>query len=233
MTSALESQTQAAEREWLEHWKRGPTRLRWLEVPVQVGDPAPDVPLQDATGNTVRLSDSWVERPALLLFWRHYGCGCGIERAKRLQAEHGPYVSAGANVVCIGQGEPERAAAYAERYGLPCPVLCDPELSAYLLYGLLEGKPTQIAYGQGALEFVRLDDQARVTYAKQRREAGRPPVDNPFQLPGEFVIDRTGMIRLAYRYQYCDNYPDPEVLITSIREAAATDTSRRHWGVDP
>ncbi|MCI0628621.1 MAG: hypothetical protein L0387_44390 [Acidobacteria bacterium] len=48
MPSVLESQIQAAEQEWLENWKRGPTRLRWSKVPLQVGDSAPDFELQDS-----------------------------------------------------------------------------------------------------------------------------------------------------------------------------------------
>jgi hypothetical protein len=44
-------------------------------------------------------------------------------------------------------------------------------------------------------------------------------VDSPWQLPGEFVVDRGGTIRLAYRYQYCEDFPDWLVLAAAIREA--------------
>jgi len=152
------------------------------------------------------------------MFWRHYGCSCGLERASRLQKEYGDYASAGANVVVIGQGEPERAAAYAQKYGLPCPVLCDPDFRAYEAYGLLEGKPSQIVY-DAPEEFLRRDYEAFLQLAEPRREAGRPLVDSPWQLPGEFVVDRAGVIRLAYRYQYCEDFPNPLVLLAAIREA--------------
>ncbi len=56
--------------------------------------------------------------------------------------------------------------------------------------------------------------------AGTRRKMGRPLVDSPWQLPGEFVVDISGIIRLAYRYQYCENYPDPRVLVAAIREAS-------------
>lgn len=219
MSSVLESQIQAAEQECLNSWKRGPTRLRWSKLPLQVGDPAPDFELPDSSGKLVNLRDFWSDHPALLLFWRHYGCGCGLERASRLQKEYADYTSAGANVVVIGQGEPERAAAYAEKYGLPpVPVLSDPEFRVYEAYGLLEGKPSQIVY-DAPEEFLRRDHEAFVQLAKARREAGRPLVDSPWQLPGEFVVDQAGVIRLAYRYQYCEDFPNPLVLLASIREA--------------
>ncbi len=92
MSSILESQQQAAEQEWLDYWKRGPTRIRWTKPPLQVGDTAPDFELLDSTGKTVQLRDFWGDGPALLLFWRHYGCSCGIERAKRLQTECADYL---------------------------------------------------------------------------------------------------------------------------------------------
>lgn len=224
MSSTLETQIQAAEGEWLENWKRGPTRLRWSKLPPQVGDLAPDPELQDSSGKSVNLRDFWSDRPALLLFWRHYGCGCGLERASRLQKEYADYIAAGANVVVIGQGEPERTTTYAQKYGLPCPVLCDPTYKAYEAYGLLEGKPSQIVY-DAPEEILRCDYEAGVKFAKARREAGRPLVDNPWQMPGEFVVDQSGILRLAYRYQYLTDFPNPLILVVAIREAAVVSGS--------
>ncbi len=217
MASKLEEQTKAAQEEWLESWREGPTRLRWSRMPPQAGDPAPNVKLRDTEGNPVELRDLWRDRPVALLFWRHYGCGCGLDRAKRLQKEYPDFVAAGGNVVVIGQGEPERSAAYADKYGIPCPILSDPQRRAYEAYGLLDGKPSQIVF-DAPEEFLRRDFEAGVKLAKARAEAGRPPVDSPWQLPGEFVVDPRGIIRLAYRYQYCEDFPNPLVLIAAIRE---------------
>jgi peroxiredoxin len=194
MNSELEDQVKDAEKEWIEGWKRGPQRLRWSEIPLQVGDRAPDFELPDSSGRLVKLSTYWKDRPALVLFWRHYGCGCGIDRAAMLKKEFSAYREAGANVLIIGQGEPERATAYAQKYELrDLPILCDPEFSSYEAYGLVEGK--------------------------QRRKLGRPLVDNSWLLPGEFVIDTSGTVRLAYRYNYCEDFPDYRVLTAAIREA--------------
>ncbi len=119
MSSKLEEQTKAAQEEWLESWRKGPTRLRWSRMPPQVGDPAPNVKLWDMEGDPVELRDLWSDKPAVLLFWRQYGCGCGLERAERLRKEYAGSVAAGANVVVIGQGEPERSTAYADKYAIP------------------------------------------------------------------------------------------------------------------
>jgi len=153
------------------------------------------------------------------MFWRQYGCGCGVERSKRLQSEYDDYVNQGANVIIIGQGEPERTKAYAEKYKLPpVPILCDPEYEVYTAYGLLEGKASQIMF-DAPDEFLDRDYEAGVKIAESRRKDHRPLVDNPWLLPGEFVIDQSGIVRLTYRYNYCEDFPDHRVLVSAIREA--------------
>ena len=219
LKGSLENQIDAAENRWREGWKQGPTRLRWDVMPVQVGDQAPDLMLASSPeANQVVISSLWADGPALILFWRHYGCGCGIDRAERLRNEYASYEDAGATVAIIGQGEPARSAVYASKYTLPCLVLCDPDLDAYDAYGLLEGKPSQVMF-DASEELLNCDYEAGVALAEKRRELGRPLVDNPWLLPAEFVVDRTGKIRLAYRYQYCEDFPNPLVHIAAIKEA--------------
>ena len=214
----IDTLTAEAEAEWLQKWTEGPKRIRWDRIPLQVGDAAPDLELQDSTGAPRRLSASWHGQPALLLFWRHYGCSCGRERAARLAQEYSSYTELGANVIVIGQGEPARAAAYAERYHLPCPVLCDPTFQAYRAYDLLEGKPSQVVF-DASDEHLRCDLKAGREMAQSRHGTERATVDSPWQLPGEFVVDKNGVVRLAYRYQYCEDWPNPLVLVAAIKEA--------------
>ena len=40
---------------------------------IEAGQPAPDFTLPDQDGNDVRLGDLWEERPAALVWLRHYG----------------------------------------------------------------------------------------------------------------------------------------------------------------
>ena len=215
----LEDQTKAAEQEWLDGWKRGPQRLRWSGIPLQVDDQAPDLEMPNSEGEVVRLSSYWQEKPALIIFWRHYGCGCGIDRAGMLQRDNKAFKEAGAQVVIIGQGEPERAAAYTAKYELPpIPILCDPEFVAYEAFGLVEGKPSQILF-DASEEFLDRKWEAGMGLAQERRELERPLVDNSWLLPGEFVVDRGGVVHLTYRYNYCEDFPDYRVLVAAIREA--------------
>ena len=212
----LRPEFEAAEARWFAHWAAGPSRRRWTELPLQAGDLAPDLELLGADGAAVQLKTLWSERPALLLFWRHWGCGCGAERAERLRDEHASLVEAGANVVVIGQGDPGRADWYREAFGLPCPVLVDGDESAYRAFGLLEMSPWVLNGGP------TLEEAERHATIDRHRARGRPVADNPFLLPGEFVVNRSGRLVLTYRYQYCDNLPDVDTLIDSIHEAATS-----------
>lgn len=222
MTNVIDRQVELAEEEFIEAWTKGPNPSTWSDQPLQPGDSAPDAVLSDDSGDEVALSEFWGRSPALLLFWRHFGCGCGVDRAALLRDEHSSYVDAGANVVIIGQGEPERAAAYREEHRIPCPILCDPERSLYREYGLREGTPAQVLF-DAPEEFWSHDRATGEDLQRQRRESGRPLVDSPWQLSGEFVIDPNGVVRLDYRYQYCDDFPNPEVLQSAIKMAGRAD----------
>jgi peroxiredoxin len=207
---------EAAEQRWLEHWLAGPSRRRWTEIPLQSGDPAPDLELMNSDARGVALSSLWEAGPALLIFWRHWGCGCGVDRAELLRQQYPALIDAGANVVVIGQGDPGRAAWYREAFQVPCPVLVDPDESAYRAYGLLEMGPWVLS-GQAGME--RRELQATIL---RHRRRGRPVADNPFLLPGEFVVNQAGRLVLTYRYQYCDNAPDVDTLVASIDEARSS-----------
>ena len=203
-----------AEAEWLHRWTEGPAEAERPALPR--GAAAPDLVLPDETGRPRALSEFWADGPALVMFWRHFGCGCGVERATRLRAEHAAYREAGLTPVVVAQGEPVRAAAYRAEHRLPCPVLCDPDHDAYRAYGI----------GQWSVERVLFDapeafwDHARATGASfqdARRAAGRAPVDDPWRATAEFVVGTDGRVRLPHAYQHCEDFPDPRVLTAAAR----------------
>lgn len=214
----LNQQVEQARAEWQERFVSGPVAQRWDSVPPQVGDGAPDLKLPDQEGMPRLLSEFWSAGPALLLFWRHNGCSCGFDRAARLSKEYERYVSAGAQVLIIGQAEPQRASAYAQEHDLPCPILCDPNMISYKAFGLREGSAAQVVY-DAPEEYWANDLDTWTPVVEERQALGRPLVDSPWQLPGEFVVDQEGKLRLTYHYNYCENYPDPQVLVASIKLA--------------
>lgn len=213
MTS-IELLTAAAEARWLEGWTAGPTEAERSGLPT--GAAAPDLVLDDHTGAQRRLSEFWTDQPALVLFWRHFGCGCGVARAERLKAEYRDYRRAGLEPVIVAQGEPGRAAAYRSEHGLPCPVLCDPDHVVYRAYGIGQWPVARVLFDAPA-EYWSHPHELGVSFQKARREQGRPPVDDPWRAVAEYVIGSDGLVRLCHAYQHCEDFPDPRVLTTAAR----------------
>lgn len=207
-----------AEENWLRAWTEGPQRVTWKHLPVQPGDAAPDVMLTSEDGAPFALRTAWSKGPAVLIFLRHFGCGCAWERAGRLRSELQDLTAAGASVIAIGQADPPRTRAFRDAAGLACPILSDENRRAYEAFGLLEARPSQVVYGMPEA-FLRRDRATAENFLKARQRSGRPPVDSPWQLPGEFVVDGSGHITLAYRSQYCADYADKDVLLAAITEA--------------
>jgi peroxiredoxin len=215
----LEELTDAAQQNWLASWTSGPVEA---EGPgLAKGTLARDLVLLDDTGVERRLSEFWGAQPALLMFWRHFGCGCGAARARRLVAEYPSYVEAGLAPVIIAQGEPARAAAYRERHGLPCPILSDPDHQAYRAYGLGQWSVERILY-DASPEYLNHEHELGRRFQADRAATGTPLVDDPWRAVGEFVIGTDGRVRLPYLYQYCEDFPEPRVLTTAARLSRAT-----------
>ena len=211
---ATERQTEAAEKEWLETWVAGPGEKR--SKLLDPGTSAPDLELLDHTGAMRKLSSFWSQGPALLMFWRHFGCGCGLDRASRLKDENADYQAAGINLVIIAQGEPERAAEYREKYDISCPILCDPEHTVYSAYGLANFGVEQVLYDAPEETWCH-SKEIGLDFQEARRAINRPLVDNPWMSTGEFLVDSSGTVRATYAYQYCSDYPDARVFTTAAK----------------
>ena len=215
--ASFDELTAAAEIEWLDKWTTGPVEeFGALAAP---GTAAPDLELHDDAGVLTRLSHFWSTGPALMMFWRHFGCTCGVERAGQLKAEHSSYQEAGLTPVIIAQGEPERASVYRTTHDIAAPVLSDPDHDAYRAYGVGQWSVAQVLFDAPA-EYWSHPRDLGADFQDGRREQGRPPVDDPWRAAAEFVVGSDGVIRLSYAYQYCEDYPDPRVLTTAARLAA-------------
>ena len=205
----------AAERRWLDGWIAGP---RMDGKPVRRGERAPDVELTAEDGSRVALSSHWDEQPALVMLWRHLGCGCGLERLDRLKGESAQYTEAGLTPVVVAPGEIERVVAYKERYGLPVPVLADPDYQTHRLFGLSHWSREQVLYDLPD-EYCDLTRESGEAYQAARREIDLLLGDDPWMQSGEFVVDPDGIVRVAYLYNYCADFPDPRVFTTAARLA--------------
>jgi peroxiredoxin len=215
----LEQAIELGEEDFFRIWQNGPEVTRWDALPVQVGDVAPPFGLPDQTGTTVTLNEVLASGPVIVLFWRHFACGCGVDRAARLRDELPSYRETGASVLMIGQGLPVQAAAYAEEYDLDLPILTDRDRSTYRAYGLLDALLPQVVFDAPQWLWSYSEETAS-RFINDRKIAGRRLVNNPWLLPGEFVVGADGRLKHTHRYQHCEDFPDPRILITAVTERA-------------
>ncbi|MBD0780099.1 AhpC/TSA family protein [Maribacter sp. ANRC-HE7] len=214
MPKIVKEQTAEAEKEWLKLWNKGPSKLVWDELPLQEGDKAPDFELQNSSNELIKLSDLWKEKPMLLIFWRHTGCGCGFARAAEIRKQYDSITKMGIQVITITQAEPERAAFYAKEQGLKGQLLSDPNYQVYRAYDLLDGNGPQI------LGTADIDYSIGKKLQEDRSGTQRALVDNPWLLPGEFIIDKSGLVQFTYRYDNCDDIPEYWQLEAELKSVA-------------
>ena len=103
-----------------------------------------------------------------------------------------------------------------EEHNLECTILCDPDFAAYSAFGLSNFGIEQLLYDAPKETWCH-SKEIGLEFQEARRAINRPLVDNPWLSPGEFLVDRSGIIRVSYTYQYCENFPDPRVFLTASK----------------
>jgi peroxiredoxin len=165
-----------------------------------VQDPAPDVALLDTAAQRAELSTFWRREPAVVVFLRYFGCPFCQAQVVQLRDDRKLFDDAGAGVVLIGQGNPAEAAQFSERMNQPFECLVDPNRSAYRAYGLGSATPTKILTPQVGLSFLRAN--------LNRETIQRGMHGGSFtQMPGTFVIDTEGVVRMAHRNRHIADTP--------------------------
>lgn len=203
-----------AEARWLDGWSAGPTEPPSVQLPVGVD--VADVELLDHNGAQRSLSEFWAQGPALVMFWRHFGCGCGVLRAERLRDEWAGYLDAGLQPVIIGQGDPGRASDYRAEQGLEATILCDPALDVYRTWGLGHWTYELIMFTDPPPDYLADPRAAGEALQNARRQQGRPPVDDPWRAVGEYVVGSDGRLRLGHTYAHCIDFPDAADLVAAV-----------------
>lgn len=208
-----ETDIEAAGGRWLERWTEGPTEPQGSGL--ARGDTAPSRALRAETGAMVHLDSLWSQGPALIMFWRHFGCSCGVDRAARLVAEAPAYEAAGIRLAVVSQGEPERAARYRAEHKLPCTVLCDPSLDAYRAFGLGQWSVDRVLFDAPPEYLAHTREQG--LQLQESRRATRPVVDDPWRATGEFLVGRDGTVLTSHLAQHCEDYPEPRMFVAAAR----------------
>jgi peroxiredoxin Q/BCP len=118
---------------------------------VKEGDKAPDFSLRDADGNAVTLSALRGRKVVLYFYPQDDTPGCTLEACDFRDRQAG-FDAAGAVVLGVS---PDSVASHGEfraKYGLPFPLLSDPERAAAEAYGVYKEKTM---YGKTAMGIER------------------------------------------------------------------------------
>jgi prostamide/prostaglandin F2alpha synthase len=177
-------------------------------------DPAPDVSLLDMAAREATLSDYWQREPAVVVFLRYFGCPFCQSQVVGLKKDRERFEDAGAGIVLIGQGTPSDAVAFTRRMDHPFECLVDPDRAAYRAYGLPKARPAQVVGPRAALPFLRAN--------LHRQTVQRGLQGGKFmQMPGTFVVDTEGLVRMAHRNRHvADTPPNQRILdvLARLRE---------------
>lgn len=117
----------------------------------EAGEPAPDFTLPNAAGKPVHLADLHGERIVLYFYPKDDTPGCTAEACsfrdawQELQDE-------GVVVLGISKDNPRSHAKFAEKYGLPFPLLSDEDHAVADLYGVWQRK---LHYGRPYMGMAR------------------------------------------------------------------------------
>jgi thioredoxin-dependent peroxiredoxin len=118
---------------------------------LQAGDAAPDLALQDQSGNTVRLSDFAGRRVLVYFYPKADTPGCTAQSCS-LRDHRQDLAGLDVEVLGISPDRPDEQAAFDRKYSLGFPLLSDPDHAVAEAWGTW-GEKT--AYGTTTMGIVR------------------------------------------------------------------------------
>jgi peroxiredoxin Q/BCP len=126
----------------------------------QVGDPAPDIALPNATGEIIRLSDYRGKREVILYFYpKDFTSGCTAE-ACSFRDNYDEILALGAEVIGVSADSQSSHQDFAEKHHLPFPLLSDTDGVARRAFdvptslGIIPGRVTYVIDRQGIIRHI-------------------------------------------------------------------------------
>ncbi|CAL4927106.1 unnamed protein product [Urochloa decumbens] len=201
----------------------GGERRRSLSVSAATGDPSGSAPvaagapawdalggvsvLAAGSGDAVPLTGLWdpTEGVAVVALLRHFGCFCCWELASVLKDSMAEFESAGAKLIAIGVGTPDKARILADR--------------AYNVLGLYHGLGRTLFSPASAKIYSRLDYLKKAT--KNYTLEGTPAnLTGVFQQGGMFVF-RGKELLYSWRDEGTGDHAPLDDVLSACREVPA------------
>jgi peroxiredoxin len=168
------------------------------------GDVAPDFSLPDARGHVVALKTLLDHGPVVISFYRGGWCPfCNLE-LRSLQRVLPEIVQMGASLVAISPQLPDNSLSTQEKNQLTFPVLSDVGNIEAKRFGIVFTLPSALVEANRATgrDLVEINGEAG---------AAQLP------MPATFVIDKSGVIRLAFVEEDWSKRLDPDIVVDTLR----------------
>jgi peroxiredoxin len=151
---------------------------------LKVGDPAPDFILPDAHGEPVRLRSLLTDGPVVLVFYRGGWCPYCNLHLRGFQRRLPDIRALGAQIVAISPQLPDNSLSTQEKNELAFPVLSDVGNKVARQFGIVF---------ELSEELLKLYRQFGHALEDFNGETGK----NELPVPGTFLLDSKGIVRLA------------------------------------
>jgi peroxiredoxin len=171
-----------------------------------------DVVLHDPEGHAVRLGDLWSERPAVLVFVRHFGCVFCRELAVDIHRHREDFEKADVELAVIGHGSPAHAADFRKLQNVDLRLLVDPDRKVYELAGAKVATLNELIGPRQILRGLRATILSRLGQGSIAVHQGKI-LGHAAQLGGVLIVAPDGTVRYAHLSEESgDNPPAREVL---------------------
>jgi peroxiredoxin len=169
----------------------------------QPGEAAPDFELPDQLGRTIKLSDLCAKGPVVVSFYRGGWCPyCNLE-LRALQMCLPQIEALGASLIAISPQLPDESMSTAEKNELSFPVLSDVGNAIARQYGLV----------------FELSEELRPAYQEFGIDLPATNGSDSFELPvpGTYIVDGGGVIRLREATADYKQRAEPEELVNALQ----------------
>ncbi len=181
------------------------TRSGLRSTSLKEGDRAEDFILMDAHGSPVRLQQLLSQGPVVVSFYRGGWCPyCNIE-LRGLQRALPQIKQLGASLVAISPQLPDNSLSTEEKNHLELPVLSDVGNTVARRFGIVYTLPEDL---------LETYDTFQHGLRKMNGEDGAKELP----IPATFVLDRNGVIQLAYVEEDYTRRLDPELVLDKLQE---------------
>lgn len=151
-----------------------------------------------------------------LSFFRYASCPVCNLRVQKLIKNYASFSEKGLKIVAVFQSSSETIARYVGKQSAPFPIIADPEMRLYQLYG--------VESRWSGLFSVRVIRAALAAFG-QGFAPGR--MDGPLhRVPGDFLLTPEGRVAVAHYGRDIDDHLSLEVINAWLHERAVVGESR-------